>query len=483
MGGGLMQLSAYGSQDVYLTGNPQITFFKSVYRRYTNFSMESVEQTIVGTKNFGQRVECKIERVGDLLTNLHVYFKLQALAGNIITDAGNDNTSINWTNSIGYALLKQMDLEIGGERIDRQYGKWLDIWNELGDDNGDEHNLVGKVPNPCFKANQIVTTDTALDAVAVDDRFVHDGQQHLDFNQTLSTEYYVPLRFWFCGNPALALPLIALQHQDIVLKIDLRAFNECYHHRGTRGEITAPTSFEDFKIYGDYIYLDVDERRKFAESSHEYLIEQLQTQTNSITENTQQINLNFNHPCKDLIWVFQNTTRNSAATADNSGRAPGDYSTSGDSVSNDWFNYNGSAAGPLALAIPGSAPGSAADGANSVGNNNAQTASDPFTTASLQFNGKNRFRPRPPMYFKHLQPLYHYDNIPAKNVYAYSFALKPTEHQPSGTCNFSRLDGARLVLNGLDLTEAAQNLTISVFTRNYNILRISSGVSGLAYNV
>ena len=126
-----MQLSAYGSQDVYLTGNPQITFFKSVYRRYTNFSMESVEQTITGTKNFGQRIECKIERVGDLLTNLHVYFKLGA------PTATGDRE--NWTNAVGYALLKQMDLEIGGERIDRQYGLWLDIWNELGDDNGDEY--------------------------------------------------------------------------------------------------------------------------------------------------------------------------------------------------------------------------------------------------------------------------------------------------------------------------------------------------------
>ena len=475
MAGGLMQLSAYGSQDVYLTGNPQITFFKSVYRRYTNFSMESVEQSIVGTKNFGQRIECKIQRVGDLLTNLHVYFKLPKLAD--ATFLGGAATSRNWTNAIGYALLKQMDLEIGGERIDRQYGKWLDIWNELGDDNGDEHNLVGKVPNPSFKSNQ-ANAETDGSGAATTNSFVHDGQQHLDFDQHLDTEYYVPLRFWFCGNPALALPLIALQHQDIVLKIDLRALNECYHHRGTAEEIVAPSTIE-LQIYGDYIYLDVDERRKFAESSHEYLIEQLQFQSQSISKSTEEVNLNFNHPCKDLIWVFQHTTRNSAAAAGTGPRIPGDYSDFTNQVANDWFNYNGSAAGPLALAIPGSAP----SGGATITSSNAQTASDPFTTASLQFGGRDRFAARPPMYFKHLQPLYHYDNIPSKNVYAYSFALKPTEHQPSGTCNFSRLDNAKLVLNGLDLTGAAQNLTISIFTRNYNVLRISSGVSGLAYNV
>ena len=447
MGGGILQINAYGSQDVYLTGNPQITFFKSVYRRYTNFSIESHDLSYDGTGDVGQNINCKIERIGDLLTNLNVYVKLGAP-----TSTG---TLENWTNAIGYALLKQIDLEIGGERIDRQYGLWLDIWNELDDDNNDEWNLVGKVANPAFK------TDGAN----------HDNNPHLTFQQNLSTEYYVPLRFWFCGKPGLALPLISLQHQNINLKINIRSRNECVTGAGELNTITG--TMTEFKIYGDYIYLDVDERRKFAEGSHEYLIEQLQFQRNTITSNSDnEIELNFNHPCKDIIWVFQNTTRNAQATGNAFDAA--DYTDATNIMGNDWFNYNGSAINATApVYIPGSSPN--ATGGNGVSSN------DPFTSAQLQFNGANRFSARPPSYFKYVQPLTYYQNMPGKNVYCYSFALKPCEHQPSGTCNFSRLDNAKLKLNHID-NAAGANLTIAVFTRNYNVLRISSGMSGLAYN-
>ena len=437
MGGGILQINAYGSQDVYLTGNPQITFFKSVYRRYTNFSIESHDLSYDGTGDFGQNINCKIERIGDLLTNLHVYVKLGAP-----TADGSDTE--NWTNAIGYALLEQIDLEIGGERIDRQYGLWLDIWNELDDVNDKEWDLIGKVANPA----------TSLGAV-----------------QTTTTEYYVPLRFWFCGKPGLALPLISLQHQNINLKINIRSLAKCIVGDGTLTNLAGTMS--EFKIYGDYIYLDVDERRKFAEGSHEYLIEQLQFQRNTITRNSDnEIELNFNHPCKDIIWVFQNTTRNAQATGDSFDAA--DYTIADNINGNDWFNYNGSDInGTAPVYIPGSSPN--ATGGNGVSSN------DPFTSAQLQFNGANRFSARPPSYFRQLQPLTYYDNVPQKNVYCYSFALKPCEHQPSGTCNFSRLDNAKLKLNHID-NAAGANLTIAVFTRNYNVLRISSGMSGLAYN-
>ena len=228
MGGGMLQISAYGSQDVYLTGNPQITFFKSVYRRHTNFSMESFDLSYDGTGNFGQNINCRIERVGDLLTNLHVYVKL----GPPLDGAG---TLENWTNAIGYALLKQIDLEIGGERIDRQYGLWLDIWNELDDDNNDEWNLVGKVANPAYKNPQDVNVNGDD---FINGNYSHDNNPHLTFQQTLSTEYYVPLRFWFCGKPGLALPLISLQHQNINLKINIRSRNECVTGVGELNTIT-----------------------------------------------------------------------------------------------------------------------------------------------------------------------------------------------------------------------------------------------------
>ena len=195
MGGGMLQISAYGSQDIYLTGNPQITFFKSVYRRYTNFSMESFDLSYDGTGNFGNNISCKIERVGDLLTNLHVYIKLPS------PDVGGGTTP-NWTNAIGYALLEQIDLEIGGERIDRQYGLWLDIWNELDDVNNKEWNQVGKLENPAAAPHNASSTSNTPGGLAG--------------NSAGATEYHIPLRFWFCGKPGLALPLIALQHQNIV---------------------------------------------------------------------------------------------------------------------------------------------------------------------------------------------------------------------------------------------------------------------------
>jgi hypothetical protein len=438
MGGGMLQISAYGSQDVYLTGNPQITFFKSVYRRHTNFSMESFDLSYEGTGSFGQNINCKIERVGDLLSNLHVYVKLPA-ASATFTDSGTD--AKNWVNAIGYALLEQIDLEIGGERVDRQYGLWLDIWNELDDVNNKEWDLVGKVSNPKGVTN-----------------FEHDPD--LEYNQTNATEYYIPLRFWFCGRPGLALPLIALQHQDINLKINIRAQNQCVVAAGTASSFTG--SITEFKIYGDYIYLDVDERRKFASQSHEYLIEQLQKDNQSLEAGKDnEININFNHPCKDIVWVFQDSDRNVLDTTP----APNDYTNVLSKSGNDWFNYNGSV--------------NNTNIAGTINNTAIGNHTDPFSTANLKFNGVNRFSERPPSYFKKYQPLTHYDNVPEKNIYCYSFAVKPCEHQPSGTCNFSRLDNASLNLNTVP---SATNGSVTLFTRNYNVLRVASGMSALAYN-
>ena len=428
---GIMQISAFGSQDVYLMGNPQITFFKSVHRRHTNFAIESVDLSYDGTGDFGQNISCKIERVGDLLTDLHVYAKLP-----VPTVTG--GSTPNWTNSVGYALLEQIDLEIGGHRVDRQYGLWLDIWNELTDTSNREWNLVGK------KAN----TKTELNAT-----------------QAQITEYHVPLRFWFCGKPGLALPLIALQHQDIVLKINIRALQSCIIDNGDANlSAIGSLSISDFKIYADYIYLDQDERRKFASMDHEYLIEQLQYDKVSATTGTNEIELTFNHPIKEIIWVFQDSTHNSQAVLNEANSFLANSNVSfGSQGKNDWFNYNGTAANTtLNLGTPG---GTANTG-------------DVFSTAALNFNGRNRFTPRPPNYFKQVQPLQHHLNIPAKNVYVYSFALKPEEHQPSGTCNFSRLDNVKLNLTSVPSDQSGQ---FSLFAVNYNILRISSGMSGLAY--
>jgi hypothetical protein len=371
MGGGLMQLVAYGAQDIYLSGNPQITFFKVVYRRHTNFSMESIQQTFNGSAGFNRKVTCTISRNGDLISRVY----LQATV---------TNTRANTIVGAGHKLIKSVEVEIGGQRIDKHYGDWLAIWNELTQTQGH------------WEGYEKMTT------VAPG---VVDGTNTTPTTTTL----YVPLQFWFCRNPGLALPLIALQYHEVKINIEF-------------GEDLSPTDYpntvtlNDASLYVDYIYLDTDERRRFAQVSHEYLIEQLQF-TGDETASTK-IKLNFNHPVKELIWVAKDT-------ADVGVFAAGAY-----------------------------------------------------TDAKLQLNGHERFSVRDRSYFELVQPYQHHERVPVdKNISVYSFALKPEEHQPSGTCNMSRIDNATL-----NLGTPLPNTNIKVFAVNYNVLRVMSGMGGLAYS-
>merc|ERR1711990_900657 len=279
MGGGLMQLVAYGAQDIYLTGNPQITFFKVVYRRHTNFSMESIEQTFNGTADFGRKVVCTVSRNGDLVHRVYLQVTLPAVTSQ-------DNDHFRWVNWVGHALVKNVEVEIGGQRIDKHYGDWLHIWNELTQTASKQEgyaNMVGNVD----KLNRVT------------------GDQQ----EKPETTLYIPLQFWFCRNPGLALPLIALQYHEVRINIEFRTFNEVC---GYKTIPTVPT-LKAASLYVDYIYLDTDERRRFAQVSHEYLIEQLQfTGDESVTSSNNKIKLNFNHPCKELVWVTQLDSRSTS---------------------------------------------------------------------------------------------------------------------------------------------------------------------------
>jgi len=352
MGGGLMQLVAYGAQDIYLSGNPQITFFKVVYRRHTNFSMESIEQTFNGTASLGNKVTCTISRNGDLISRIYLQM-----------DVTNSSAT---TNVSAHELVKSVEVEIGGQRIDKHYGAWLSIWNELTQTEGHWDGY-----------NKMTTA-----------------------NASESTTLYMPLQFWFCRNPGLALPLIALQYHEVKINIEF--------------ENVTDVTMSNASLYVDYIYLDTDERRRFAQVSHEYLIEQLQFTGDESPSS--KIKLNFNHPVKELVWV--------------------EY-------------------------------------ASGV----AQTT---YSSAKLQLNGHERFSVRKPAYFQLVQPYQHHERVPVdKNINVYSFALKPEEHQPSGTCNMSRIDNATLNLEGIN---QGSSDTVKVFAVNYNVLRVMSGMGGLAYS-
>ena len=421
-----MQLVAYGAQDIYLTGNPQITFFKVVYRRHTNFAVESIEQTFNGSADFNKRVTATISRNGDLIQQMYLEVVLPVTG-----------VAAVWAYGVGNALVSQAEIEIGGQLIDRQYGDWMNIWTELTIPAGKHDGYDNMVGNA-------VATGSEQDGVLS--------------NNTATYRLYVPFQFWFNRNPGLALPLIALQYHEVKLNLTLRPITDLI-----QGAAVTTGSLTTCKLYVDYVYLDTDERRRFAQVSHEYLIEQVQftgTETISSGKTNQNVTLNFNHPVKELIWAH-------TASA---------HATSGYATGNQWFNYSGL----------------------------TTTGADSFQTALLQLNGHDRFSVRYADYFRKVQNYEHHTRVPRvggdiagtfadlvqrsmrQYIYSYSFALSPEEHQPSGTCNFSRIDNAVLQLTYSAAVTTGetynQSLNLNIYAVNYNVLRIMSGMGGLAYS-
>ena len=560
MGGGLMQLVAYGAQDIYLTGNPQITFFKVVYRRHTNFSMETIQQTINGTSQVPSTGTASgsvtISRNGDLVYRTYV-----RMVGSTTTVVEAD----------AHNLITECEIEIGGQRIDKQTSEWLQTWAEL------------TIPDSKAQGYKLMTGGSGHWGHSAPSSAAEASVNHgCDFA-------YVPLQFWFCRNPGLALPLIALQYHEVKLK---------FTWGGT------PNTPVDCQVWCDYIYLDTDERRRFAQVSHEYLIEQIQYQSPSGIITSEK--LNFNHPVKELIWVnsvdqtydcktklqlnghdrfsqqdkeyfqlkqpFDNhtaipgqngMTRNelpsghiqvqSSATGlhtDTVGLtgSPADANSitwvgaaattpigttsvpAADQVvvvsttlsnaivvggtSTSAFNANSvkqgdvheisiwddstAGVGDLAVSKPdhiyintvkwlGSnlnddncvllRHGASLDVSLSTGSANeiADNAllivyENPMTLSTLE-TAKDH------THIKHIGVSEGRTSTLHKTINCYSFALKPEEHQPSGTCNFSRIDNAKLMFSG------GTGPTISnIYAVNYNVLRIMSGMGGLAYS-
>ena len=281
MGGGLMQLVAYGAQDVYLTGNPQITFFKVVYRRHTNFSVECIEVPFDSAR-FGGRNTIQVLRNGDLATQVYVKVTLPTL-----NTRGLDY-KVAWTRRIGHVLMNNIEVTIGGSQIDKHYGLWLDIWYELT--HTDEQirgydNMIGDVP-------ELTTLNSYIPQYTL----------------------YVPLQFWFNRNTGLALPLIALQYHEVRFNVEFSRLEDVLNSQGGSASECCgqgsglPTNFVDASILVNYVYLDQEERRRMAQVGHEYLIEQVQFNgTESISSANNRIKLDFNHPSKELIWVLQSS--------------------------------------------------------------------------------------------------------------------------------------------------------------------------------
>jgi hypothetical protein len=409
-----MQLVAYGAQDVYLTGNPQITFFKVVYRRHTNFAMESMEQSMTGTPDYGNKVTCRISRNGDLLGACYVEATLN--------DSSDTGTNI-YNPRPGFNLLKSVELRIGGQKIDRHSGLWMDVWTELSssyDKNVQLNGLVGSRKQTAVTA--LGATSSGLAGGSDDTQKVH-----------------IPLQFSFCRNPGLALPLIALQYHEVEVLIEFEKKVNMTRTTGVNasGSTGIGLSLSNVSLWCDYVFLDTEERKNFAQNTHEYLIETVQENIDTVTKDlTDNIKLTFNHPVKELIWVHSD----GSATF-------GNYTD----LIND-ASYNGT----------------------------STTAVNPTENAILKLNGQDRFSQRDGNYFNVVQPYQVHSGRPVVGINCYSFALKPEDHQPSGTCNFSRIDNAELTIKTRAIT--SDKTQLNIYAHSYNVLRVASGMGGLAYS-
>ena len=507
MGGGLMQLVAYGAQDVYLTGNPQITFWKVTYRRYTNFSMESIEQTFNGQADFGRRVTCTVSRNGDLASKTYLQVTLPEV------EAKTSGQEARWLDFPGHQLISQVEVEIGGQRIDRQYGDWMHIWTQLtmsANQKAGYYKMIGHTTALTY------TVDSAYAAINTPCSTGAAPQVCAPRKALPETTLYVPLQFWFCRNPGLALPLIALQYHEVKINLDLRPLDEClWAVDGTSKDTSQYSkSLVAASLYVDYIFLDTDERRRMAQNPHEYLIEQLQfTGDESVGSSSNKIKLNFNHPCKELVWVAQPDANVDYCASLESGKelfvAKGAQAfnyTDAIDVLPPSFKAFGSAES-LASVIKdedtNTAGGQSFQLTSPTGDSNdgatvsdagtfvlAETALDmhcwgenPVVVAKLQLNGQDRFSEREGSYFDTVQPFQHHSRSPDSGINVYSFALRPEEHQPSGSCNFSRIDNAtlQLVLSN-NTVQGTATAKVRVYATNYNVLRVMSGMGGLAYS-
>jgi hypothetical protein len=416
----LLQLVARGRQDAYLTSNPQFTFFKHVYRRYTPFAMESIPIDFDGDTDFGRRITVVIPRYAELLTSLVVEVDLPPLP-----QPDPANPTIYWVNDTGAALITDVSIEIGEKEIDKHTGEWLNIWGEL---------TVPKNKRDGYDemmGHWNVYPPSAIDA-------------------TQPLQLIIPLRFWFCNTIGAALPLVALQAHPVRIIMHLRPFQEMWWSAalpappGQPCPSINPVSITRFQMFGDYIYLDTEERRRFAAAEHEYLIDQLQiSPIQSVPVGVGKINmpLYFNHCCKEFVWVVQET-RMAAAR--------------------EWFNYSS------ALQNNGGEPG--------------VITQDLMATALLRLDGNDRFYIRNAPYFRLTQPYQHHTNIPTAPVYIYlySFSMNPEEEQPSGSLNCSKIDDINMAI-AFNAAELTQDRSVQIYATNYNVLRIIGGLGGLAF--
>jgi hypothetical protein len=363
-----------------------------------------------------------VARNGDLVGDMYIQLESDISVSSTTGTNTTTNADCNW---VAERAINNVELSIGGQRIDKHYQKWWRMYSELYLDESKKATW-GKMT-------------TAGDGKTV----------------------YLPLIFFFNRNPGLYLPLIALQYHEVRLDFDLASNFTTYLNAGV------------FKVWANYVYLDTEERRRFAQKGHEYLIEQVQhTGTDTVTSaGTKQVRLSYNHPVKELVWCFSNTQTNNGMW---------NFTTASTDL-NIKLDSNQSALEGSNCFISTAQTGTPMVKVGAIGSTSVFTeeAVGPLSTFKLILNGQDRFKEQAGKYFNQVQPYNHHTGCPYPGIYSYSFALKPEEHQPTGTCNFSRIDNAQVQVVANTLNNAT---SLHMFATNYNVLRIQSGMGGLAFS-
>jgi hypothetical protein len=483
-GGGLLQLVAQGKQDVFLTGNPQVSWFKNVYRRHTNFAIESQQMYFDGTPNFGQKITCLVARAGDLLGPLFLRVTLPQLYLAPVAPSTTPK-KVGYVNSPGHALIQEISIQIGEQEIDKQTGQWMEIFSSLATDAsqlpGFQQMIQQRPGYPFLDYGNNAPDVSGMNPTLDKNVFSREnGNPLVDFNGVTSSQppfpqnyddpimgpvtLYIPLRFWFTKNPGMYLPLLAMQYHPVRINITLSPLQSMYYDKRLYLQETQPQlcgtiavlpAQLDIQLWGDYIYLDVPERRRFVSSTLEYLIEQIQyTPPLAIPVNSRQASLrvDFNHPIKEFIWVLQ---RNISVSR------------------HEYFNW--SSLGNYEIEMATTEP---------------LNRTDLMLTANIQLDGQDRFYPRDAAYFRLVQPYQRHTTVPVdKYIYVYSFALRPEDLQPTGSLNASRIENIIFQLGLQDPTTSYctssqfGDMTAYIYAVNYNVLRVIDGYAGLLFSV
>ena len=447
MPGGLLQLVAYGAQNIYLNGNPKLSFFKKVYKTHTNFSMESIRINLsknIINFNESTTVSARIDRNADMINNMYFVFSLPTIFK--FTDDNDVKEKFNYVRNIGEMIIDHCYINIGGNIIDKQYGEWMHIWNELSIFASKRYGydkLIGNVP----------------ELYSPDDH----GYYEKDDIQIYKRKIYVPLKFWFNKTPGLALPLISMQYHQVDIVFELRPFSNLFTINDKKPSIEGFRKYfsnvlddsqsnikSEMYLDINYIFLDTDERTYFAINSLDYLIEQVTKIEYKSVKQHNILDLQLHNPVKELIWVLSRDDK---------------------VEQNRWFDYIDWDYHSYKIRIDH--------------NNTEVTDSDRngeiMRNAKIMFNGLDRIEIKDNYYYNLIQPYQHHTFIPKEGIYVYSFSLYPENFQPSGCCNMSQINKIQLYLETIKPLADDYNYDISIYAVNYNFLRITAGLAGLAY--